>query len=85
MAFPEEPCDGCPRDPARGPCLAVQTRNPRYCMHVASGREDYRALLAGDPPAPASASASPDRAAIERRRAGKARVALGVRVPPGRR
>lgn len=57
MPFPDEPCAACPRV-ARGlpsPCLAMDVRNPRYCMHAASGHKGYVALLSGDslPPAPA--------------------------------
>lgn len=64
MPFPDDPCRACPRDAARGPCLAMTTRNPRYCMHAANGHAGYVALLRGDgPPAP-PAPPAPQRTTI---------------------
>jgi hypothetical protein len=45
MSWPEDPCPACPRG-ASGGCQAQALRNSRLCALAASGREDYRALLA---------------------------------------
>lgn len=52
MAFPDDPCDACPRV-ARGlslPCKAQVTKHARYCVLVAEGRADYVAELCDEPP-----------------------------------
>jgi hypothetical protein len=79
MPFPETKCAACPC--ATGPCRAQAANHPRFCELVAAGEEGYIALLRAGPPATGT---DPARAAILARRAKKMRVALGVKVPPGR-
>ncbi len=60
------------------PCRAMTSKHARYCELAEQGDAGYIALLCDDPIGPDS----DDRAAIELRRAGKIRVALGVKVQP---
>jgi hypothetical protein len=63
------------------PCRAQVTKHARFCDLAAAGDTRYEALLCGETPE----QPDPDRAAVLARRARKMRVALGVKVPPGRR
>jgi hypothetical protein len=65
------------------PCRAMTSKHSRFCDLAASGDTRYDAMLCGDSPPPLDPD--PARAAILARRAKKARVALGVKVAPGRR
>jgi hypothetical protein len=63
------------------PCRAQVTKHARFCDLAAAGDAKYEALICSEMPT----QPDPERAAVMARRARKMRVALGVKVPPGRR